>query len=204
MSKLLILYLLIFPFCCFAQIQIPEGFVELKKSNGETILPVHFLFDSDDVKDEAVIVKGKENPSFHIKLLIYLSSQDKQYEIDLENDTFQNFPLPLETKMNVLIFSFGMDNSATCRDLKLRYNEDTKKIRMIGIDAYYRATNYCWNFSYNLLTGKHITTKTSYENYPKETVTAKSGNTKSKPLFVEDINYVLFNKFDEMGNCENW
>lgn len=94
------LLFMIFPVLMIAQVKIPKGYIELTESpaSGKKMGKIAMFFDDDLMKDEAVIVKHQTSLS-NYKLLIYLSSLNKQFAIDLPStNDFQIYPVPLTLK----------------------------------------------------------------------------------------------------------
>ena len=134
---------LILPALLVAQVKIPKGYTELSESpaNGKKMERISMIFDDDLETDEAVIIKHESDFSRY-KMLIFLSSINKQFEIELlsAND-FAIYPIQLIIKSNVLQFGYFEDGtSAFGRFIKIRYDAPSKKIKVIGYDVGYRAS----------------------------------------------------------------
>ena len=185
---------------CLSQLIIPENCSELKESpaNGKKMTRLIFDIDNDHKNDTATIVESnKEFSKFY--LLIYLTSLDDEYQIELfHNDDFAIAPVQLEIKNNVLKFGYFEDNSAFGRFFKLRYDNTEKALQIIGYDSGYRLSDGNCNKSYNLITGKYDVTVIT-ENGTKKTKIKKTGIKKIKPLYAENLNARILKKLDETG-----
>lgn len=196
---------LTFPALLMAQVKIPKGYAELTESpaSGKKMGKISLVFDDDLVKDEAVIVKNQSSLS-NYKLLIYLSSLNKQFEMDLPStNDFQIYPIPLTLKNKVLQFGYFEDGtSAFGRFIKLRYDAPTKKIKVIGYDSGYRAspTEHI-DKSYNLRTGSYVVKRTYYKadgQTKTQSFIGKNDHFKNK-VFVDDLDVEMFNNLDDVG-----
>ncbi|WP_095069078.1 hypothetical protein [Tenacibaculum jejuense] len=188
---------------CFAQhLKIPEGYKKITNSpaSGRMMSTIAFKFDSDSLDDYALVVINKEVFN-DVKLLIYVSSLDKQFEVDYINDyDFSIYPIPLTLKKNVLSYGYFLDGTAAFgRFLKLRFNANRNKIQIIGYDSSYRLNDGYVNKSYNLLTGKYIVTKTTHSQEDKTNKQYFNGKKQIEKLFIDDINNKLFEQLDNTG-----
>ena len=200
------LLFVIFPALLMAQVKIPKGYIELTESpaSGKKMGKISLDFDDDLMKDEAVIVKHQSSLS-NYKLLFYLSSLNKQFEIDLPStNDFQIYPIPLTLKNKVLQFGYFEDGtSAFGRFIKLRYDAPSKKIKVIGYDSGYRAlpTEHI-DKSYNLLTGSYVVKRTYYKangQTKTQSFTGKNDHFKNK-VFVDNLDVDMFNNLDDVGS----
>ncbi|WP_337085147.1 hypothetical protein [Elizabethkingia anophelis] len=198
-------------FCClslqtFAQIKIHKGYSELKESpaNGRKIDKVTILFDNDAVKDVLMLVKNEAEFSSY-KLLIYLSSFQKQFEVELfsAND-FSFYPVQLKPTKNIVQFGYFQDGTATFgRFVTLRFNTTKNKVQVIGYDVDYEASSTEFiNKSYNLLTGKYIVKRTELNaNGTKKTQEFSGKNNVFKnAVFIEDLNEEMYRNLDDVGS----
>ncbi|MEO5911569.1 MAG: hypothetical protein ABIP95_11820 [Pelobium sp.] len=195
-----------FPALLMAQVKVPKGYVELAESpaSGKKMGKISLIFDDDLKKDEAVIIKNQSDLS-NYKLLIYLSSLNKQFEIDLPStNDFQIYPIPLTLKNKVLQFGYFEDGtSALGRFIKLRYDAPSKKIKVIGYDSGYRAspTEHI-DKSYNLITGNYVVKRTYYQadgQTKTQSFTGKNDYFKNK-VFVNNLDLEMFNNLDDVGS----
>ena len=187
-------------------IKIPNGYAELMKSpaSGKVMGRLLFDFDNDSENDIATIVQHQSEFSAY-KLLIFLTTSKKQYEVDLySTNGFSVYPVPLETSGNMLEFGYFEDGTAAFgRFLKLRYNAKLEKIQVIGYDCGYRASpSEHVDKSYNLLTGKYIVKRTSYEESDKGKTVEFSGKNEyfKNNVFIEDLNLEMIINLDDVGS----
>ncbi|MFD2287112.1 hypothetical protein ACFSOV_13440 [Pedobacter petrophilus] len=200
------LLFLTFPALLIAQVKIRKGYAELTESpaSGKKMEKISLFFDDDLRKDEAVIVKHQSSLS-NYKLLIYLSSLNKQFEIDLPStNDFQIYPIPLTLKNKALQFGYFEDGtSAFGRFIKLRYDTPSKKIKVIGYDSGYRAlpTEHI-DKSYNLLTGIYVVKRTYYKadgQTKTQSFTGKNDHFKNM-VFIDNLDLEMFNNLDDVGS----
>lgn len=188
------------------ELTIPEGYSELKESpsNGKAIEKVGLNFDNDALKDEALLIQNDSKDS-NFKLLIYLTSSKKQYEVDLiSTNDFGIYPMPLKTSKNVIEFGYFEDGTAAFgRFIKLRYHTEKEKIQVIGYDSGYRATpSLHIDKSYNLLTGKYSVKKTNFNDAEKGKIEEFSGKNEvfKKKVFLENFNLEMLINLDAVGS----
>jgi len=135
---------------------------------------VIFDMDKDSKNDSATIIESIDEFS-KFKLLIYLSNQEKQYEVELfHSEDFAIFPFELKIVKDVLEVSYSEDNSTFKRVLKLRFNDRLKSIQVIGYDSSYRTSEGSCEKSYNLITGKYEV-KNKILNISPKKVVVKTG-----------------------------
>lgn len=197
---------IIFPALLMAQVKIPKGYNELAESpaSGKKMGKISLIIDDDLKKDEAVIVKNKIDFS-NYKLIIYLSSLNKQFEIDLlSTNDFQIYPIPITFKNKVLQFGYFEDGtSAFGRFIKLRYDTSSKKIKVIGYDSGYRASPIKnIEKSYNLLTGIYVVKRNYYKADGKtktENFTGQNEHFKNK-VFINNLDLEMLTNLDDVGS----
>ena len=200
--KLTILLIFISLLSFSQQIIIPEQYQKLRESpsNGKEIKTISLKMDDDDFNDFAIIIVDKESNCSY-KLLIYISSLNKTFEVEYINDLeLGALPLQLKKKKNVLMYSYYTPGTGgNYREIKLRYNKTHKKVQIIGYDFGHKVFNGHVDNSYNLLTGDYILKKTCYGKINCEPKLFK-GNKKSKKTFLRDVSIRLFKKLDKIGN----
>lgn len=204
--KITTLLFLLTPYISFAQIQIPEGYSEMTESpsNGRKIEKIVLHFDMDSINDSAILV---ENTSefYKYKLLLFLSSQEKTFEIDLINlNDMSLYPVQITSRKNVIEFGYYEDGTAAFgRFMKLRFNTKKNQIQVIGYDVEYKASlSERINKSYNLVTGKYIVKRTSYDENGKATMQEFPGVNdffKNK-VFIEDLDADMLVNLDDVGS----
>lgn len=198
-------------FCClslqtFAQIKIPKGYSELKESpaNGRKIDKVTILFDNDAIKDVLMLIKNDTAFSSY-KLLIYLSSFQKQFEVELfSTNDFSIYPVQLKSNKNTVQFGYFEDGTATFgRFVTLRFNATKNKIQVIGYDTGYKAspTEHI-DKSYNLLTGKYIVKRTNINLNGTKKIQEFSGKNDmfKNVVFIEDLKEKMYRNLDDVGS----
>jgi hypothetical protein len=195
---------LLFSVISFSQIKIPNGFSEVTKSpsNGKKIEKVVLNFDDDNLLDEAVLV---ENEFSNYKLLMYLTSLQKQYEVDLLSTNYAAiYPIPLKTNKNVIQFGYFEDGTATFgRFIKIRFYAETQQIQVIGYDCSYKSSpTSSIEKSYNLLTGKYKVKRINYNEIGKATTEEFSGenNYFKNNVFLESLDLEMFVNLDDVGS----
>ncbi len=184
-----------------AQLIIPDGYSHLKTSpaNGKTMNVAQCFIDDDDLPDYADIVV-KTNAFSTYKLIIYISSQQKQYEFAFHNpDDLAIYPMPLEVNNNVLTMGYYSDGTAAFGCFfKLRYH-NSKQVQIIGYDSEYRLPNGYINKSYNLLTGDYNVMVQKIED-GTEKVNRYQGNTNPITAFLNDLNFDTLYQLDDVGS----
>lgn len=201
--KILLLFLPIF---AFSQIKIPPNYVKLKSSpsNGRPITMESAFLDNDSVEDTALLVVN-ENKFSSYKLLIYLTSIKKQFEIELNStNDFHIYPLQLKVSKNVIEYGYYEDGTSTFgRFIKLRYNSNKKNMQVIGYDVEYKSSmTKRVKKTYNLLTGKYIVTKTEYkfdDSTEIETNVGKNTHFQNK-IFINNLTVKTLQNLDEVGS----
>ncbi|NRS90361.1 hypothetical protein HNQ02_003301 [Flavobacterium sp. 7E] len=189
----------------FSQIKIPKDFLELTKSpaNGRKIEKVVIDFDNDSIKDVALLIKNRKETSTY-KFLIYLSSLNKQYEVNLNNTDFSIYPVQLKTVKNTIQFGYFEDGTAAFgRFIKIRYNSKLKKIQVIGYDITYKSsmTEHI-DKSYNLVTGKFSVKKSTLDATNKSKIEEFLGQNDffKNNVFIEDLSGEMLKKLDDVGS----
>lgn len=185
---------------CYSQISIPKAYSELKESpaSGKKMTRVIFDMDNDSKNDIATIIKSNDDFST-FKLLIYLSSLNKQFEFNiLHAEDFAIAPIPLTYYKNVLVVTYLEDRSQYARTFKLRLNTDKNSIQIIGFDTDYRTSTGNCIKSYNLLTGNYEV-KNQYLNDTKSKEIFNTGIEKTSPLYIDDFNFEMLEKLDNVG-----
>lgn len=161
-------------------------------------------FDNDSLEDEVVIIENDSEVS-NFKLLIYVTSLKKQFEVDLISiSDFSIYPVPLKTSKNSIQFGYYEDGTAAFgRFIKLRYHTQKERIQVIGYDCKFRASlSLHIDKSYNLLTGKFIVKKTSFNEVEKGEIKEYSGKNEvyKNKLFLENLNVEMLMNLDEVGS----
>jgi hypothetical protein len=206
MKSTLTFLLLLISLLSFSQIKIPNGFSEVTKSpaSGKSIEKIFMNFDNDSLKDEMLLVQNTfEVPNY--KLLIYLTSLKKQFEIDLisKNDA-TIYPVPLKTHKNVIEFGYFEDGTAAFgRFIKLRFYSETQKIQVIGYDCGYKSSPTLHiDKSYNLLTGKYSVKWTNYNENGKVKIVHFYGKNDffKNNVFLEGLDLEMFVNLDDVGS----
>jgi hypothetical protein len=157
-----------------AQLEIPEGYTLVNESpaNGKLMGQMFLDFDTDGEEDTALIVEDSAQfPAY--KFILYVSSHNKTYEVDLINLKEESvYPVQLKLRNNVIEFGYYEDGTvAFSRRTKLRFDPGNNQIQVIGYDVSYKSspTRYI-DKSYNLLTGKYIVKRTTYDGAKKASV----------------------------------
>ncbi len=174
----------------FAQIKIPNGYTIVTDSpaSGKTMGEVSLYFDTDKIKDTAVIVQSDEN--YEYALLIYLSSLNKTIHFSLGDrygGEFSLYPVPLKIRKNVIEYCYFEDGTARfMHRVKLRYNPKKQKVQTIGYDTSERLNPETeLQTSMNLLTGKYLIRLFDIE---KQTTKewARFDKRLQQPIFIEN------------------
>lgn len=205
MSKLKSLFILAMfhiSFGVYSQISIPKNYKILEKSpaNGRKMEKISLDLDKDDQKDIALIVQN-ETEFADYKLLIYLSSLNKTFQLKLINEHDMSiYPVQIKSKKNVLEVGYFLDGtSAFGRFFKLRFDDKNLKMRIIGYDSGYRMgpAEHC-DKSYNLLTGDYVVK--IQKAIPENHIETFKGKKISSPIYLEDINIKTLEKLDKAGS----
>lgn len=206
MKSTLTFLLLLISLFSFSQIKIPVGFSEVTKSpaSGKNIEKIFMNFDNDSLKDEALLIQNTSEIS-NYKLLIYLTSLKKQFEIDLVSTNDATiYPVPLKNYKNVIEFGYFEDGTAAFgRFIKLRYHSETQKTQVIGYDCGYKSSPTLHiDKSYNLLTGKYSVKRTNYNQNGKKEIEHFYGKNDffKNNVFIEDLDLEMFVNLDDVGS----
>lgn len=204
-SKLTALFLFLSLVTC-AQVNIPDGFSEVieSPSNGKKMEQVFLNFDTDNIIDTVLLV---ENTSEHskYKVLLYLSSQNKTFEIVLISlNEMSIYPVQIKARKNVIEFGYYEDGTANFgRFIKLRYNALKNQIQIIGYDVSYKSspTEYI-SKSYNLITAKYIVKRTYYDDNKIVKVQEFTGTNDffKNIVFLENLNEETIINLDDVGS----
>lgn len=206
MRRIFILLLLTISLYSFSQFNMPKGYSELKESpaNGRKIEKVEIDFDNDKSIDLLMLIKSDTEFS-KFKLLIYLTSLEKQFEIDFYSSTeFSIYPVQLKLIKNTIQFGYFEDGTSTFgRFIKLRFNNTLNKIQVIGYDTGYKSspTEHI-DKSYNLLTGKYVVKRTTIDENEKAKTQEFIGtdNYFKNKVFVENLNDEMYKNLDDVGS----
>jgi hypothetical protein len=204
--QLKIVFLLLLPFISLAQMKIPEEYSEVTQSpsNGNKMEKIVMSFDNDTITDTIVLVEDISEFSKY-KLLLFLTSQNKTFEIDLISlNEFSIYPVQIKARKNVIEFGYYEDGTANFgRFIKLRYNTTKNQIQVIGYDIEYKSspTQYVKK-SYNLITGNYIVKKNHYNENGKVNVQEFSGKNNSfkNNVFVENFDKEMILNLDDVGS----
>jgi hypothetical protein len=190
----------------FAQLKVPKGYSELTESpsNGKKMNRLSFYFDNDNQPDAASIIKSDTDFSRY-KLLLYLTSLKRQFEIDLIGDEdMAIYPVQLIiSNKNVLQFGYFLDGtSAFGRFIKLRYKPELKKVQLIGYDSGYRSSaSGRVDKTFNLLTGKYQVKNTRFDVKGQQAVKTSTGvDGGFKNLYLDQFNKHLLDRLDAIGD----
>jgi len=188
----------------YAQFKIPKGYKDYSEGR------IYIDFDGDGKKDTATIIISNDqfySNNFAASFLIYLTSDNKNHIVELENGGIGHFT-EFKVKNNVIQFGYFLNGTrARFHAFKLRYNHTKRKIQLIGFDFGHRisGTNFSGytSISYNLLTGDyHVTNDIGIfigsDVRPRKDF--HKGNKKMRAVFLEDINDELFEKLFSVGN----
>jgi hypothetical protein len=204
--QLKIVFLLMLPFISLAQMKIPEGYSEVTQSpsNGNKMEKIVLNFDNDTITDTIVLVEDISEFSKY-KLLLFLTSQNKTFEIDLISlNEFSVYPVQIKTRNNVIEFGYYEDGTANFgRFIKLRYNTTKNQIQVIGYDVEYKSspTKYI-NKSYNLVTGNYIVKRTHYDENNEVSVQEFLGKNDffKNNVFAENLDKKMMLNLDYVGS----
>ena len=188
-----------------AQLQIPEGFTEVRRS-----IETKIDFDGDGKKDTAIIVQGKGDCEwlYTSYFLIYLTSRNKTYALKLACG-IGHFT-QLRVRNNTIRFGYVLHGTGVhAHEFTIRYNQREGRIQLIGFDFGHRIMGWHYSgyreVSYNLLTGDfHITNTLPFFNnveyYPEMRIDFFRGNRRMNPVFWEDIDFYLIYLLQSVGD----
>lgn len=192
----------------FGQLKVPKGYSELTESpsNGKKMSRLSFHFDDDNKLDAATIITSDTDFSRY-KLLLYLTTLKRQFEIDLIGDEdMAIYPVQLTiSNKNVLQFGYFLDGtSAFGRFVKLRYKPELKKIQLIGYDSGYRSSaSGRVDKTFNLLTGKYQVKNTRFDVRGQQAVKISNGEEGGfKNLYLDQFNKHLLDRLDAVGDAD--
>lgn len=199
-------FILLLPIISLAQIKIPNGYSEVTKSpsNGKKMEKILLNFDTDAIADEVILIEDISEFSKY-KVLLFLSSENKTYEVELISlSEFSIYPVQIKARKNVLEFGYYEEGTASFgRFIKLRYNSNSNQIQVIGYDVEYKSSPSEYiNKSYNLVTGNYIVKRSHYGQNNKVSVQEFSGENhyfKNK-VFIENLNEEMIVNLDDVGS----
>ncbi len=198
--------LLLLPLISKAQLEIPEGYTLVNESpaNGKQMEQMFLDFDTDGEEDTALIVEDLAQFSTY-KFLLYLSSQKKTYAVDLINlQEMSVYPIQLKLRNNVIEFGYFEEGTAQfSRRIKLRFHPRNNKTQIIGYDVSYKSSPvYYIDKSYNLLTGKYMVKRTTYDGAKKASVEEYLGENDffKNAVFIENLNEAIIINLDDVGS----
>lgn len=186
-----------------AQIKVPKGAMELKKSpaNGGMMKRVTFKQDLDKKDDYVTVIAAKNKPTKEVKMLFYQSKEKKRITLDLMPAGEQEIMVfPLRVVKNELEFSYGMNgNKNFARFVRLAYDSTLNQLVVVNYETYIRENDISTLKAYNLRSGEY---KITYNNLDNNTNkihrSAKFGTQKVETVTIGQLNDAFFDTLDEI------
>lgn len=186
-----------------AQIKVPKGATELKKSpaNGGMMKRVTFKQDPDKKDDYVTVIAAKDKPTEEVKILFYQSKEKKRITLDLMPAGEKEILMfPLRVVKNELEFSYGMNgNKNFARFVRLGYDSTLNQLVVVNYETYIKENDISTLKAYNLRSGEY---KITYNNLDNSTNkihrSAKFGTQKVETLTIEQLNDAFFDTLDEI------
>lgn len=186
-----------------AQIKVPKGATELKKSpaNGGMMKRVTFKQDPDKKNDYVTVIAAKDKPTEEVKILFYQSKEKKRITLDLMPAGEKEILMfPLRVVKDELEFSYGMNgNKNFARFVRLAYDSTLNQLVVVNYETYIKENDLSTLKAYNLRSGEY---KITYNNLDNSTNkihrSAKFGTQKVATLTIEQLNDAFFDTLDEI------
>lgn len=186
-----------------AQVKIPKGASELKKSpaNGGMMKRVMFKQDLDKKDDYVTVIAAKDKPTEDVKILFYQSKEKKLITLDLMPAGEKEILMfPLRVVKNELEFSYGMNgNKNFARFVRLGYDSTLNQLAVVTYETYIKENDMATLKNYNLRSGEFKITYNNLDNSTNQIHrSAKFGTQKVETLTIEQLNDAFFDTLDEI------
>lgn len=186
-----------------AQIKVPKGATELKKSpaNGGMMKRVMFKQDTDKKDDYVTVIAAKDKPTEEVKILFYQSKEKNLITLDLMPAGEKEILMfPLRVVKNELEFSYGMNgNKNFARFVRLAYDSTLNQLAVVSYETYIKENDISTLKAYNLRSGEF---KITYNNLDKSANqihrSAKFGTQKVATVTIEQLNDAFFDTLDQI------
>lgn len=186
-----------------AQIKVPKGATELKKSpaNGGMMKRVMFKQDTDKKDDYVTVIAAKDKPTEEVKILFYQSKEKKLLTLDLMPAGEKEILMfPLRVVKNELEFSYGMNgNKNFARFIRLAYDSTLNQLAVVSYETYIKENDMSTLKAYNLRSGEFKITYNNLDNSANQIHrSAKFGTQKVATVTIEQLNDAFFDTLDEI------
>lgn len=186
-----------------AQIKVPKGATELKKSpaNGGMMKRVMFKQDTDKKDDYVTVIAAKDKPTEEVKILFYQSKEKKLLTLDLMPAGEKEILMfPLRVVKNELEFSYGMNgNKNFARFVRLAYDSTLNQLAVVTYETYIKENDMSTLKAYNLRSGEFKITYNNLDNSANQIHrSAKFGTQKVATVTIEQLNDAFFDTLDEI------
>ncbi|RYE00220.1 MAG: hypothetical protein EOP54_01000 [Sphingobacteriales bacterium] len=186
-----------------AQIKVPKGAMELKKSpaNGGMMKRVMYKQDLDKKDDYVTVIAAKDKPNEDVKILFYQSKEKKLITLDLMPAGEKEILMfPLRVVKNELEFSYGMNGSKNfARFVRLAYDSTLNQLAVVTYETYIKEHDISTLKAYNLKSGEFKITYNNLDNSTNQIHrSAKFGTQKVETVSIEQLNDTFFDTLDEI------
>lgn len=186
-----------------AQIKVPKGATELKKSpaNGGMMKRVMFKQDTDKKDDYVSVIAAKDKPTEEVKILFYQSKEKKLLTLDLMPAGEKEILMfPLRVVKNELEFSYGMNgNKNFARFVRLAYDSTLNQLAVVTYETYIKENDLSTLKVYNLRSGEFKITYNNLDNSTNQIHrSAKFGTQKVATVTIEQLNDAFFDTLDQI------
>ncbi len=186
-----------------AQIKVPKGATELKKSpaNGGMMKRVMFKQDTDKKEDYVTVIAAKDKPTEEVKILFYQSKEKKLLTLDLMPAGEKEILMfPLRVVKNELEFSYGMNgNKNFARFVRLAYDSTLNQLAVVTYETYIKENDMSTLKAYNLRSGEFKITYNNLDNSANQIHrSAKFGTQKVATVTIEQLNDAFFDSLDQI------
>lgn len=186
-----------------AQIKVPKGATELKKSpaNGGMMKRVMFKQDTDKKDDYVTVIAAKDKPTEEVKILFYQSKEKKLLTLDLMPAGEKEILMfPLRVVKNELEFSYGMNgNKNFARFVRLAYDSTLNQLAVVTYETYIKENDLSTLKVYNLRSGEFKITYNNLDNSTNQIHrSAKFGTQKVATVTIEQLNDAFFDTLDQI------
>jgi len=186
-----------------AQIKVPKGAMELKKSPANSGMMKRVMFKQDlDKKDDYVtVIAAKDKPTEDVKILFYQSKEKKLITLDLMPAGEKEILMfPLRVVKNELEFSYGMNgNKNFARFVRLGYDSALNQLAVVTYETYIKENDISTLKNYNLRSGEFKITYNNLDNSANKIHrSAKFGTQKVETVTIEQLNDAFFDTLDEI------
>lgn len=186
-----------------AQLKVPKGYTELKKSpaNGGMMKRITFRQDADKKDDYVTVISSKEKPTEEVKILFYQSKEKKLISLNLVPAGAKEILMfPLRVVKQELEFSYGMNGDKNfARFVRLGFDSTLNQLAVVNYETYIKENDVSTLKAYNLLTGEYKITYNNLDNSTNQIHrSAKFGTQKVATMTIEDLNDAFFDTLDEI------